>query len=116
MSKSTLQSLAAAGKAAAAVAHTNAVDKLSAAPGKKSGPKARGEAVESLERERLNLYLTGSDVTILRELRKMVVNATGDAASGNALILTALRALDLKQSARLLELYRGVKADDARRK
>jgi hypothetical protein len=46
----------------------------------------------------------------------MVVNATGDAASGNALILTALRALDLKQSARLLELYSQVKADDARRK
>ena len=113
MSKNTLQALAAAGKAAAAVAHTNAVDKLSSPPGKKVGVTAKAEATE---RERLNLYLTGSDATILRELRKMVVNATGDAASGNALILTALWALDLKQSARLLELYSEVKADDARRK
>jgi hypothetical protein len=116
MSKNTLQALAAAGKAAAAVAHTNAVDKLSSVPGKKSGVTAKAKPAEATERERLNLYLTGSDATILRELRKMVVNATGDAASGNALILTALRALDLKQSARLLELYSQVKADDARRK
>lgn len=116
MSKNTLKALAAAGKAAAAVSHSNAVEKLSSAPGKKSGGKAKSKPAESTERERLNLYLTGNDAAILRELRKLVVNATGDAASGNALILTALRALDLKQTTRLLDLYRGVKSDDARRK
>jgi hypothetical protein len=116
MSKNTLQALAAAGKQAAESAHTKAVDKLRSVPGKKSAASAKAKPAEGAERERLNLYLTGNDATILRELRKMVVNATGDAASGNALILTALRALDLKQAARLLEIYRGVKADDARRK
>ncbi len=100
--KNTLESLAAAGKAAAAESRTAAVGKLQTAPSASSsstGPQrasaGKGSDAQSQERERLNLYLTGSDASILRDLRRMIVIETGDAASGNALILTALRALDL---------------------
>ncbi len=68
------------------------------------------------ERERLNCYLTGDDAEKLREMRKLVVNATGDVASGNSLILTALRALDLTDRERILELHAEVIAGDRRRR
>lgn len=114
--KDTLQALTEAGKAAAATSHSLAIERL------KEGTQRRNESTPTAtpigrsQRERLNLYLTGSDAKILISLRKLIVNATGDAASGSALILTALRALDLRDEALILDVYRGVRADDARRK
>jgi hypothetical protein len=81
-------------------------------------PKAQKKDVvaDNSTRARLNCYLTGADAAKLRELRKLIVSETGEVVSGNSLLVTALRALDLSEKARILKTHAEVQQEDRRRR
>jgi hypothetical protein len=129
MSKNTLQSLTAAAKAATDVSRAEVHERIAALPpsaflpssqdtahGEARSAAARRQAVSGPTRSRLNLYLTTRDDDLIKVLRKVVVNATGESASDNALVLTALRTIDLSMTEALVRSYKTVLADDLRRK
>lgn len=122
-SKNALQSLAAAGKAAAAESRSVAADKLrapavarSAPSSAKTGGAAGQESTAAAPaRERVALYLGATESQKLQEMRLAVVGA-GLKTSDNSLVLTALRCVDLKDKERFVAQYKAVQSEDGRRK